>query len=164
MTTHAPPRAVRAVLVALTSLALAAYALVVPAGIAHAASTLLSQGQPVTASSAESAAFPAADAVDGNLGTRWASGWSDPQWIQVDPGQTTTIRHIQLVWEAAYGQAYQIQTSNDGTNSTTIYSTTTGIGGVDDFDVSGSGRYVRRYGTVRGTAYGYSLYEFGIYS
>ena len=63
----------------------------------------------------------------------------------------TTIRHIQLVWETAYGKAYQIQTSNDGTNWTTIYSTTTGIGGVDDFNVTGSGRYVRMNGTARGT-------------
>ena len=52
----------------------------------------------------------------------------------MDLGQTTAVNHIQLVWEAAYGQAYQIQTSNDGVNWTTIYATTTGIGGVDDFE------------------------------
>src|SRR5579884_355664 len=130
--------------------------------------TNVAQGKPTTASSYQStgtgAPFPPSNATDGNLATRWATDWSDPQWIQVDLGQTTTIKHIQLVWENAYGQAYQIQTSNDGTNWTTIYSTTTGIGGVDDFDVSGSGRYVRMYGTARGTTYGYSLYEFGIYS
>jgi F5/8 type C domain len=60
--------------------------------------------------------------------------------------------------------SYQIQVSNDNTNWTTIYSTTSGVGGVETFPVSGSGRYVRMYGTARGTAYGYSLYEFGIYS
>ncbi|HEV3171273.1 MAG TPA: discoidin domain-containing protein [Actinocrinis sp.] len=125
-------------------------------------------GKPTTASSYQAtgngAPYPPSNATDGNLSTRWASDWSDPQWIQVDLGQTTTISHIQLVWEAAYGQAYQIQTSPDGTNWTTIYSTTTGVGGVDDFNVSGSGRYVRLYGTARGTTFGYSLYEFGIYS
>jgi beta-glucosidase len=29
--------------------------------------------------------------------------------------------------------------------------------------VSGSGRYVRMYGTQRGTQYGYSLWEFQVY-
>jgi hypothetical protein len=29
--------------------------------------------------------------------------------------------------------------------------------------VSGSGRYIRMYGTARGTRYGYSLYEFQVY-
>jgi hypothetical protein len=107
---------------------------------------------------------PASNATDGNMSTRWASAWSDPQWVEVDLGQVTTINHIQLVWESAYAVSYQIQVSNNGTNWTTIYSTTTGSGGVNDFDVSGSGRYVRMYGTQRGTSYGYSLWEFGVYT
>ncbi|MGH6656262.1 MAG: discoidin domain-containing protein, partial [Actinocrinis sp.] len=129
--------------------------------------TNLALNRPVTASSYQAtgtgAPFPPSNAVDGSTTTRWATDWSDPQWIQVDLGQTTTIHHVQLVWEDAYGKAYQIQTSNDGANWTTVYSTTTGIGGVEDIDVSGSGRYVRLYGTARSTTYGYSLYEFGIY-
>jgi hypothetical protein len=102
-------------------------------------------------------------AADGNFSTRWASAWADPQWIQVDLGSTQSFKHIQLGWESAYAKAYQIQTSTDGTNWTTIYSTTSGDGGFDDLDLTGSGRYVRVYGTVRGTTYGYSLWEFGIY-
>jgi hypothetical protein len=36
---------------------------------------------------------------------------------------------------------------------------------VDSINLSGvSGRYVRTYGTARGTTYGYSLYEFGVYT
>jgi hypothetical protein len=108
--------------------------------------------------------YGAGNATDGNLTTRWASAWSDPQWIEVDLGQTTAIHNIQLDWQTAYGSSYQIQVSNDNTNWTTIYSTTTGTGGVETFPVSGSGRYVRMYGTARGTTYGYSLYEFGVYS
>jgi hypothetical protein len=131
--------------------------------------TNVALNRPTTASSAQTTGYsgcpcPASNATDGNLTTRWASDWSDPQWLEVDLGQTTTIRHIQLVWESAYGSAYQIQTSNDGSTWTTIHSTTTGTGGVEDFDVSGSGRYVRLYGTARGTTYGYSLYEFGVYA
>ena len=38
----------------------------------------------------------------------------------------------------------------DGTNWTTIYSTTTGTGGTQTLNVTGTGRYVRMYGTARG--------------
>ena len=62
----------------------------------------------------------------------WSSGFSDPQWIYVDLGATHTISKVVLNWEAAYGKAYQIQTSNDATTWTTIYSTTTSTGGSPD--------------------------------
>jgi hypothetical protein len=125
--------------------------------------TLLSQGHPATASSVQSATLPPANAVDGNTGTRWSSAFSDPQWLQVDLGATHTISQVALNWEAAYAKAFQIQTSNDGTNWTTIYSTTTGTGGIQTIPVSGSGRYVRMYGTQRATGYGYSLWEFQVF-
>jgi len=124
--------------------------------------TLLSQGHPATASSVENTSFPAANAVDGNTGTRWSSQFSDPQWLRVDLGATHTISQVTLNWEAAYARAFQIQTSNDGTTWTTIYSTATGTGGVQTISVSGTGRYVRMYGTQRATQYGYSLWEFQV--
>jgi hypothetical protein len=102
-------------------------------------------------------------ATDGNFATRWASDWSDPQWIQIDLGQVSSINHIQLGWESAYGKAYQIQTSTDGSSWTTIYSTTSGDGGFDDINVTGAGRFVRLNGTQRGSTFGYSLWEFGVY-
>lgn len=68
-----------------------------------------------------------------------------------------------LDWEAAYATAFQIQTSPDGTNWTTIYSTTSGTGGTQTLSVSGTGRYIRMYGTARATQYGYSLWEFGVF-
>ena len=69
-----------------------------------------------------------------------------------------------LQWEGAYGKSFQIQTSPNGTTWTNIYSTTTGTGGTQSLDVTGSGRYVRMNGTARGTGYGYSLWEFGIFT
>ncbi len=104
-------------------------------------------------------------AVDGDIGTRWASEWLvDPEWIQVDLGSNQTFDHVQLAWESAYAKSYKVQTSTDGTNWTDYYSTTAGDGGFDQIDKAGSGRYVRMTGTVRALAdYGYSLYEFGIY-
>ena len=131
------------------------------------AGTNIAIGKVTTASASQADAdgicCQPAFATDGNFSNRWATPWTDPQWIQVDLGSTQTITHIQLAWETAYGKAYQIQTSPDAVNWTTIYTTTTGDGGFDDIDVSGSGRYVRMYATARGTAWGYSLWEFGIY-
>jgi hypothetical protein len=130
---------------------------------AHAADTLLSQGRPAIASSTENGGAPAAAAVDGNATTRWGSAWADPQWLRVDLGSTATITSVQLQWETAYAKAFQIQTSPDGNTWTSIYNTTTGAGGNQTLSVNGSGRYVRMYGTQRGTTYGYSLFEFKVY-
>ena len=127
------------------------------------AQTLLSQGRPTVASSAETAAFSAANAVDGSTATRWSSLFSDPQWIYVDLGSVATVTRVVLNWEAAFGRAYQVQVSNDASAWTTLYTTTTGTGGINDLAVSGSGRYVRMNGTQRGTAWGYSLWEFQVY-
>ncbi|MHB8125900.1 MAG: discoidin domain-containing protein [Desulfitobacteriaceae bacterium] len=58
------------------------------------------------------------------------------------------IKQVVLNWEAAYARAYSIQVSNDAVNWTTVYSTSTGDGGIDDITgLSASGRYVRMYGT-----------------
>ncbi|MEV5707483.1 discoidin domain-containing protein [Actinoallomurus sp. NPDC052274] len=125
--------------------------------------TNLSQGRPTTASSTEAPGTVAANATDGNTSSRWSSAFSDPQWLQVDLGAVHQLSHVVLNWEAAYGKAFQLQTSNDGSNWTTVYSTSGGTGGVQDVNVSGSGRYVRMYGTQRGTPYGYSLWEFQVF-
>ncbi|ALO13013.1 Glycosyltransferase [Streptomyces venezuelae] len=126
--------------------------------------TLISAGKPATASSVESAGFEAGRAVDGDAGTRWASAEGvDPQWIRIDLGARHTVSRVRLAWEAAYGKTYRIQVSDDGTDWTDIHSTGAGDGAVDDLTVSGTGRYVRMYGTARGTAYGYSLHEFEVY-
>ena len=121
--------------------------------------TNIALNKTATASSQENVGAPAQDAVDGDAGTRWSSAFTDPQWLQVDLGSTQSICKVVLNWETAYATAFQLQTSNDGTNWTTIYSTTTGTGGVQTLNVSGSGRYLRMNGTARATQYGYSLWE-----
>jgi hypothetical protein len=123
--------------------------------------------KPATASSSENPSLTPDRAVDGDLATRWSSAYSDPQWIQVDLGAMYNINCIVLQWEAAYGTAYQIQVSSNATDWETLFSTSTGDGGIDYISVSGSGRYVRMYGTQRveigGNRYGYSLWEFEVY-
>jgi len=124
----------------------------------------LARNKPTTASSTETANFPAASATDGDGATRWSSAYSDAQWLQVDLGSTQAVNRVVLRWEAAYGKAFQIQLSDDATTWRTVYSTTTATGGVQDLTgLTGSGRYIRMYGTKRGTTYGYSLYEFEVY-
>ena len=123
----------------------------------------LSQGQPATASSYDTTYVPA-NAVDGNLSTRWSSAMgSDPQWIYVDTGAIQSINRVRAVWEAAYATHYKIQFSSDLVNWQDMYVTTSGTGGTVDIPVFGSGRYVRMHGTQRGTPYGYSLWEFQVF-
>ncbi|RSS56808.1 discoidin domain-containing protein [Streptomyces sp. WAC01280] len=143
---------------------LATSATVLTAAPATAAPTLLSQGKTATASSSEGAAYSASAAVDGDLtGTRWASQWTDGQWLQVDLGAVADISRVVLNWEGAYGKAYDIQLSDNGTDWRTVSSVTAGDGGTDDLTVTGTGRYVRLQGVTRGTGYGYSLWEFQVY-
>ena len=126
----------------------------------------LALNQPVTVSSWQDNGgyYPGSNAVDGNLSTRWASAWSDPQSIYVDLGATYNINEVWLDWEAAYAASFQIQVSSNAVNWTPIYSTVTGAGGIQDLTgLSGQGHYVRMYGTARGTSYGYSLWEFQVY-
>ena len=121
----------------------------------------------VTVSSSETSALGGANAVDGDVTTRWSSLWSDPQWIEVDLGTDYYISEIDLDWENACGKNYQIQTSTDGVNWTTqnniVGNTTAGLL-TYDYSTPPVARYVRMYGTARATSYGYSLWEFSIYS
>ncbi|WP_435172458.1 discoidin domain-containing protein [Actinacidiphila sp. bgisy145] len=155
-------RSPRSVVLLVLALIASAYLSLNPASSQAAAPQLLSQGKPATASSVQDA-FTANAAVDGDPGTRWSSAAADPQWLQVDLGASHSLTQVVLNWETAYGTSYQIQTSQDGTDWTDVYSTTSGTGGVQTLAVSGTGRYVRMYGTKRATQYGYSLWEFQVY-
>ncbi len=128
--------------------------------------TNLALGRPATASSFDqyNGNFTAGQATDGNYATRWSSKWTDGEWIQVDLGAKKTFHNVQLAWESAYGKGYTIQQSDDGTTWAPIATVTNGDGNVDTIAVDGNARYVRMQGVTRGTGYGYSLFEFGIYS
>jgi hypothetical protein len=158
-------RAATAVLaaIALVLTALVAGLAAPKASAATCGTTNIALHQPTTASSVQGPSWPASNATDGNLSTRWSSAFSDPQWLEVDLGSTQSICQVVISWEAAYAKAFQIQTSNDNSTWTTIYSTTTSTGGTQTLNITGSGRYIRMYGTVRATQYGYSIYEFQVY-
>lgn len=120
-----------------------------------------------TASSHETGAnnLPPRNVLDGNLSSRWASDWSDNQWIQVDLGSVQRIGRAVLHWESAFGSGYRIELSNDGTNWRNVFSTSAGDGGDDVVAFTPQdARYLRMTGTQRATRYGYSLYELEVYS
>jgi acyl-homoserine lactone acylase PvdQ len=106
-----------------------------------------------------------AKAVDANDSSRWASSWSDNQWIRVDLGSAQTVSRVILHWESAYARGYRIEVSNNGSQWTSVFATSAGNGGTDNVSFAPvSARYVRMYGVSRATSYGFSLYEFDIYA
>jgi hypothetical protein len=107
--------------------------------------------------------YPARNAVDGDPETRWSSDWSDPQWITVDLGSVADISRVRLSWETAYARAYRIEVSTDGETFAPVKEVTDADGGVDDYEVQATGRYVRVTGTERATQYGYSLWELEVF-
>lgn len=102
--------------------------------------------------------------ADNDTSTRWSSGFTDNEWAQIDLGKSYTINKVALNWEASYAKAYKLQTSSDGNNWNTVYETSNCKGGREEivFDAT-TCRYVRMQGVKRALAYGYSLWEMGVY-
>ncbi len=98
-------------------------------------------------------------AFDGNAGTRWESDFSDPQWIYVDLQESYDITNVNITWQNAKAADYLIQVSNDASSWTTVKTVTGNTAVQNDWAVTGTGRYVRMYGTVRSGIYGYSIFE-----
>ncbi len=117
----------------------------------------------------------ASDAVDGNTGTRWESAHSDPQTWQVDLGSAQTFNTISILWEGAYGKTFTIEVGNDVDDDGYLTGGTPVVNvenqslegfpntQIFNFD-SKTARYIKFTGTARGTGYGYSFWEFGVYS
>ncbi len=124
----------------------------ITAGPARAAASLLSQGKPATASSTE-------NATPGVGGRRRQHRHPLVERVQrpaVAPGRPRRVRDDQP-GRAQLGDRRTRSPSRSRPRTTaatwtSIYSTTTGTGGMQTLTVTGTGRYVRMYGTVRATA------------
>lgn len=119
----------------------------------------------VMVSSVEEPGLEGNYAVDGNTSTRWsATMYADPQWITVDLGSNYNISQVKIIWEAAYARDYLLQISTDNTNWNTVKTIqgNTSLSN-DHTGLSATGRYVRVYGTARGSDYGYSIFELQVY-
>ncbi|HEV7898963.1 MAG TPA: penicillin acylase family protein [Planosporangium sp.] len=124
----------------------------------------LAAGRAVSASSTQFL-YSTAAAVDGDRSTRWASDWSDDQWIRVDLGAVQPVSRVVLRWETAYAKGYRIDVSDDGGTWRPVWSTDAGDGGADnDTFATTTARYLRMTGLRRATGYGYSLYEVEVYA
>lgn len=112
------------------------------------------------ASSQENASLNAAAAIDGNAGTRWASTFSDPQWIYVDLGTARRVSALNLSWEAAASANFDIEVSSSASGPWQAV-TTQAVGGGSQFIpfTPTVARYVRLYSRARTTPYGVSLWE-----
>jgi hyaluronoglucosaminidase len=104
-------------------------------------------------------------AIDGDATTRWSSGYTDGEWLQVAFANPQTIGKVVVRWEAAHATAYQIQTSTDGTTWTTAATVTNSPGGTETvwLDQPASAKYLRMQGVSRATQFGYSIYELQAY-
>ena len=108
-------------------------------------------------------------AIDGNPGTRWESAAEDPQVWTLDLGQTRTFNTIKILWEGAYAKKFTISASTDNATWTPIVT-------IADQQLEGfpyaqihtinstSARDIQFYGEERGTPYGYSFWEFEVYT
>jgi hypothetical protein len=95
-------------------------------------------------------------AVDGDTTTRWSSNYADDAFITIDLGAPMQINGVDLLWENAYGEQYQNQTSLDGKDfSHVVYNQQNGRGNEEqlDFNVT-TAQYVRLQGIKRHTQYG----------
>lgn len=128
-------------------------------------------------------ALVASNANDGNHATRWSSQFADPQSLVINLGSVQPIDRIRIEWEAAYALNFELQVSNDATFATyTTVKTVTGNAPtlhnrdnyVNEFSQLGArGQYVRMVGTQRRVfgydsngpiRYGYSIFEFEVFS
>jgi endoglucanase Acf2 len=121
----------------------------------------LAIGKDISSSSNENNQYIAEYANDGDMTTRWASAFSDNQWIKIDLGENYKADEIKLYWENAFALSYEVLVSNvsDG-EWIKIIDVTENKGGeniiqIDEVEF----RYVQINCKQRATEYGFSLYE-----
>lgn len=90
----------------------------------------ISKGKTVYVDSAQSDDLAAANAVDGDDTTRWASNSTGTGgWIYVDLDNLYEIERVEVLFEAAYAQNFEIQFSRDGSTWFTARTVTNFLNG-----------------------------------
>ena len=91
-----------------------------------------------------------------------ARRFTNNEWIYVDLGSTTAISRVVLNWGRLRQRLSDpgLQQRDDLDHHLHHHHNN---GAIDDLTVSGSGRYVRMFGTARATQWGYSLFEFQVF-
>lgn len=123
-------------------------------------------GATATASSVEQnlPQFTADHAIDGDLTTRWSSGYHDNDALTVKLAAPQHLGKVVLYWETAHATDYLIQTSADGASWTTAATVSGSQGGIETEWIDQTGvRYLRMQGVHRSSTFGYSLFELQAY-
>jgi hyaluronoglucosaminidase len=108
--------------------------------------------------------FTAPHANDGSLSTRWSSGYTDGEWLQVKFAAPQHLGKVVVSWEAAHASAYRIETSADGATWTDAAEVTDSQGGTETVWIDQTGvNYLRMQGVARSSQYGYSIWELAAY-
>ncbi len=113
----------------------------------------------VSVTSVEGSGYEGKYAVDGNMGSRWSSAFSDPQVLMIALGSTYHIDDVVLYWEAAYAKEYYLRIADGDGPWVDVQHVTNGDGGMDRIQVGASASRIMMLGVQRATIYGYSLYE-----
>ncbi|MFC7813976.1 discoidin domain-containing protein [Streptomyces sp. NPDC057367] len=102
---------------------------------------------------------------DGSMGTRWASGYSDEEWVQVELAAPAKVAAVTVAWERACATEYAVQTSTDGVTWKTVSTQRPRECGNDVVRLAGDEAvsHVRVQGVERKTTWGYSVHELGIF-
>ena len=126
--------------------------------------TNLATGKTVVASSNENDMYAAKYAVDGDPATRWSSAWKDGEWIWLDLGKVYNVGSLRIDWEAAFASKYTVSWSQDG--KTWYDALTFGTSTASSFNhmmYNRPIRYIKITANQRGTTYGVSIYEIGVF-
>ena len=105
----------------------------------------------------------AANTLDGSLATRW-SAQGDAQWIRFDLGSRVSVSTVKIAWYKGDQRIcyFDIQTSDTGSNWTTIFSGASSgqTANLESSDVTDSvGQYVRIVGHGNSTSLWNSITE-----
>lgn len=113
--------------------------------------------------SASSEMQPAANAMDGNMSTRWESEHGvDPSWIIFKFAEQKSIKNLTIYWEFASAKDYAVQISEDGDSWKTVKKITEGKSEESAFFTFAQElktKYLRILCNTRTTEWGYSIWE-----
>lgn len=99
-------------------------------------------------------------AIDGNFSTRWSSEFRDDEWWQVEFEEPRTLTGMNIHWETAFAEKYEVAVSSDGREWRTIYDVTEGDGQLDMLVFEPvETKFLRIVCRQRGTGWGNSIYN-----
>lgn len=128
----------------------------------------LALGRPAQASSYHNANHNSDKAVDGDIDTMWRTALDSSlpsEWMVVDLGSNIAVSQVVLRWDNAFATSYTVQVSPDNVAWTSVFTTTSGDGGMDTIAFSPTpARFVKMESTAwSGDPWRIWLSEFEIY-